>query len=136
MIAAYSQAAGVTVDEKYCVPISAPLATSGCTASQITTPRTAPKNALTAASTAAIILMSAGVPPTSRSAANRSSRRLAASRVAVEMRTSIGNSTASTPTPNAYRKNGVNTSAAGAVPIAVTHVVPSIAVSAVGEYPM
>ena len=135
-IAAYSQAAGVTVDAKYCVPISAPSATSGCRISQITVPRTAPKNALTAASTAAIFLMSAGVPPTSRSAANRSSRRLAASRVAVLISTSIGNRTASRPMANAYRKNGVNTSGAGAVAIEVTHTVPPIAFTAVGVYPM
>ena len=80
--------------------------------------------------------MSAGVPPTSRSAANRSSRRSAASRVAVLISTSIGNSTARTPTPNAYRKNGVNTSCGGAVAIDVTHVVPGTALSAAGVYPM
>ena len=66
------------------------------------------------ASTVATILMSPGVPPTRRSAANRSSRRSAASRVAVLISTSMGNSTASTPIPNAYRKNGVNTSAGSA----------------------
>jgi hypothetical protein len=50
--------------------------------------------------------------------------------------TSIGKMTASTPTPNAYLKNGVNTSDAGAVAIDVTHPVPSIAFSAFGAYPM
>ena len=53
------------------------------------------------ASTVATILMSAGVPPTSRSAANRSSRRSAASRVAVLIKIRTGNSTASTPVANA-----------------------------------
>ena len=55
--------------------------------------------------------------------------------MAVLISTSIGNRTASTPMPNAYLKNGVNTSDAGAVPIEVTHVVPPIAFSAAGEYP-
>ena len=73
-------------------------------------PSTAPTNALITASTAATILISPGVPPTSRRAANRSSRRSAASLVAVLISTSMGNTTASTPTPNAYRKNGENTS--------------------------
>ena len=67
-------------------------------------PRTAPASALTTASTEAMTLMSRGVAPTSRSAAKRSSRRAAASRVAVPTRMRTGNSTASTPTPNAYRK--------------------------------
>ena len=73
--------------------------------------------------------------PTSRSAAKRSSRRAAASRVAVPIRISTGNSTASTPTPNAYRKNGVNTSGPGAVPSAVTSWVPGTMASADGWYP-
>ena len=101
----------------------------------MTTPRTAPQNALTTDSTDATTRMSPGVPPTRRSAANRSSRRSAASRVAVLTSTSIGNSTARTPTPNAYRKNGVNTSRDGAVVIEVTHVVPGTASSAAGVYP-
>ena len=88
------------------------------------------------ASTVATILMSPGVPPTSRSAANRSSRRSAASRVAVLISTSMGNSTASTPTPNAYRKNGVNTSDAGAVEMEVTHWVPGILPTCAGVCPM
>ena len=79
--------------------------------------------------------MSPEVAPTSRSEANRSSRRAAASRVAVLIRISTGNSTASTPVANAYRKNGVNTAAPGAVPIAVTHRVPGILTSVCGLYP-
>ena len=67
----------------------------------MTVPSTAPRNALSMASTEAMARMSAGVPPTSRSAANRSSRRSAASLVAVLISTSMGNTTASTPTPNA-----------------------------------
>ncbi len=84
----------------------------------------------------ATVLMSAGVPPTSRSAANRSSRRSAASLVAVLISTSMGNSTASTPTPNAYRKNGENTSCPGARLIEVTHWVPGIALSRAVVCPM
>ena len=147
-IARYPQAVGVSWDSKYRVPISAAPASAGRTSRKMTTPRTAPQNALTTDSTDAITRMSAGVPPTRRSAANRSSRRSAASRVAVLISTSIGNSTASTPTPNAYRKNGVNTSDAGAVEIEVTHGVPGTgpalgddgrfgsAPSAAGVYPM
>src|SRR5215472_12513410 len=123
-IARYPQIVGVSWDSKYCVPISAAPASAGRTSRKMTTPMTAPQNELTTDSTDAITRMSAGVPPTSRSAAKRSSRRSAASRVAVLISTSIGNSTARTPTPNAYRKNGVNTSDDGAVAIDVTHVVP------------
>ena len=83
-----------------------------------------------------MILMSPGVPPTSRSAANRSSRRSAASLVAVLISTSIGNSTASMPMPNAYLKNGVNTCLPGAVLIEVTHVVPGMLLTCAGVCPM
>ena len=88
------------------------------------------------ASTVATILMSPGVPPTSLSAANRSSRRSAASRVAVLISTSMGNSTASTPTPNASRKNGVKTPWSGALLIDVTHWVPGIPLTCAGVCPM
>ena len=134
-IAIYAHTVGVTSEEKYCVPIGAASASKGLTSRKITIPSTAPKNALTTDSTAAITRMSAGVPPTRRSAANRSSRRAAASQVEVLISTSIGNSTASTPTPNAYRKNGVNTSGAGAVAIEVTHRVPGTVASSPGVYP-
>ena len=130
------------------MPTSAASASAGRTSRNTAIPSTAPQNALTTDSTDAITRMSPGVPPTSRSAANRSSRRSAASRVAVLISTSMGNSTASTPTPNAYRKNGVNTSDAGAVEMEVTHWVPGTgppllaaglpgsAVSSAGVYPM
>jgi len=61
----------------------------------------APSSALATESTEAMTLTSPGVAPISRSAAKRSSRRAAASRVAVLIRISTGNRTASTPTPNA-----------------------------------
>ena len=99
-------------------------------------PSTAPRNALITASTVATIRMSPGVPPTSRSAANRSSRRSAASLVAVLISTSMGNTTASTPIPNAYRKNGENTSWAAALSIDVTHWVPGILLTCAGVCPM
>ncbi len=135
-IARYPQTVGVSWDPKYGVPVSAAPASKGRTSRKMTIPATAPQNALTTDSTDATTRMSAGVPPTSRSAANRSSRRSAASRVAVLISTSIGNSTARTPTKNAYRKNGVNTSCGGAVVIDVTHWVPPTALSAAGVYPM
>ncbi len=98
-------------------------------------PSSAPHSALTTESADAMTLMSRGVAPTSRSAANRSSRRAAASRVAVLMRIRTGNRTASTPAPNAYRKNGVNTSGPGLAARAVTTLVPGTAASADGRYP-
>ena len=115
-MARYPQAVGVTVAGKYRVPVSSAPASAGRTARNTPMPRIAPASALTTESTEAITLMSRGVAPTSRSAAKRSSRRAAASRVAVPIRISTGNSTASTPTPNAYRKNGVNTCGPGAAP--------------------
>ena len=132
-MATYPQAVGVTVAGKYRVPVSSAPASAGRTARNRPMPRIAPASALTTESTEAITLMSRGVAPTSRSAAKRSSRRVAASRVAVPIRISTGNSTASTPTPNAYRKNGVNTCGPGAVPIVVTSWVPGTATSAAGR---
>jgi hypothetical protein len=81
------------------------------------------------ASMVATILMSPGVPPTSRRAAKRSSRRSAASLVAVLISTSMGNTTARTPTRNANRKNGENTAWGGVLLIDVTHWEPGTALS-------
>ena len=128
-MARYPQAVGVTVAAKYLVPVSDAAASAGRMARNRPMPRTAPASALTTASTEAMTLTSRGVAPTSRSAAKRSSRRAAASRVAVPIRMRTGNSTASTPTPNAYRKNGVKTSWPGLAWMAVTTPVPGTAAS-------
>src|ERR1039457_3048578 len=123
--ARYPQTVGVTVSAKYRVPVSVAAASAGRIA----------RNTPTTESTQAITPMSPGVAPTSRSAENRSSRRAAASRVAVLIRISTGNRTASTPVAKAYRKNGVNTSGPGLAPIEVTHRVPGTFASAGGLYP-
>ena len=133
--ARYPQAVGVTVAAKYRVPVSVAVASAGRIARNTPMPTAVPRTALITESTEAITLMSPGVAPTSRSAAKRSSRRVAASRVAVLIRISTGNRTASAPVANAYRKNGVNTSGPGPVPIAVTHWVPGTRASAAGSYP-
>src|ERR1039457_987627 len=133
--ARYPQTVGVTVSAKYRVPVSVAAASAGRIARNTPMPTAVPRNALTTESTAAITLMSPGVAPTSRSAENRSSRRAAASRVAVLIRISTGNRTASTPVAKAYRKNGVNTSGPGLAPIEVTHRVPGTFASAGGLYP-
>src|SRR5579862_2619210 len=105
--ARYPQAVGVIVAAKYRVPVSVAAASAGRIAWNPPMPTAVPRTALITESTEAITLMSPGVAPTSRSAAKRSSRRVAASRVAVLIRISTGNKTASTPVANAYRKNGV-----------------------------
>ena len=125
----------MTVAAKYRVPVSVAAASAGRTARNTPMPTAVPSSALATESTEAITLMSPGVAPASRSAAKRSSRRAADSRVAVLIRISTGNRIASTPVANAYRKNGVNTSGPGPVPIAVTHQVPGTSASAAGSYP-
>ena len=66
-------------------------------------PRSVPKTALTADSTVATALTWRPVPPTSRMAAKRSSRRAAASRVAVFTKMSKGNRTTIAAIQNASR---------------------------------
>jgi hypothetical protein len=132
-MARYPQAVGVTVVAKYRVPVNDAAASAGRTARNKPMPRIAPASALTTESTEAMTLTSRGVAPTSRRAAKRSSRRAAASRVAVLIRMRTGNSTAIMPTPNAYRKNGVKTSWPGPAWIAVTTLVPGTVVSDVGR---
>ena len=134
-MARYTQAARLTVVAKYLVPVSSAPASAGRIARNRPIPAIAPKNVLTTESTEAMTLMSRGVAPTSRNAANRSSRRAAASRVAVPIRIKMGNSTASTPTANAYRKNGVKTAGPGVPCRVVTSRVPGTAASEDGWYP-
>ena len=91
---------------------------------------TAPNSPLIAASTAATTPICPDVPPTRRSAANRSSRRAAASRVAVPIRIRIGNRSATAPTTNASRKYGDQTCLAGAAAIECTSIVVGTLASA------
>jgi hypothetical protein len=100
--------------------VTAECASAGRSSSNSPIPSAAPRSPLSAASTAASTLICPLVAPTSRSAANRSSRRAAASRVAVPIRMRIGNRNARAPTTNASRKYGDHTCLPGAVLIAVT----------------
>ncbi len=131
----YSAAVGVTVSAKYLIPMNDAPARAGWARAKMPMPTATPNKPLTAASTDATTLTCRGVAPTSRIAAYRSSRRAADSRVAVLIRMRIGKSTASTPTPNAYRKYGVKTCWPGPVAMDLTSMVPGAAASCAGVYP-
>ena len=126
----------MTLSAKYRVPRNDAFARAGRTAAKIPMPRTTPISALTNASIEAMTLICRGVAPTRRMAANRSSRRAAASRVAVPIRMSIGNRTASAPTMNATLKYGENTCCGSPVAIRSTVIVFGNAASWAGWYPM
>jgi len=79
-------------------------ASAGRIAWKMPVPISAPRNALTAASTDEMTATCSMVAPTRRSAAYRSSRRAAARRVAVPTRMRIGNKNAIAPTMKASRK--------------------------------
>jgi hypothetical protein len=80
------------------IPVNGIAASGVRSAKKIPKPAAVPATAATTDSTAAISEICRGVAPASRIAANRCSRRAADSRVAVAMKISTGNSSASATT--------------------------------------